>query len=71
MTIPLVAYVVFWMNSFASRDGVSSNISPVSIVLGRQPPNAKYNFIAFGAYVMVYTKTQNNMKARMGPAINK
>lgn len=69
MTNSLVEYVVYWMNSFPARDGSSERISPAGIVLGRPSPNAKYRMIAFGAYAMVYTNTQNNMKAQAIPAI--
>ena len=69
MTNSLIEYCLYWLNSFPTRHGVSSTISPASIVLGRGKPDFKYNKIAFGSYAQVYATTTNNMKSRCIPAI--
>ena len=70
MTISLVKTAVYWLNAFPSKNGISGNLSPANIVIGRANPDFNHNRIVFGSYAMVFTGTKNNMKARSVPAIS-
>ena len=69
MTQHLVESRVTWLNRFPSKSGISTTLSPTSIVLGHPKPDMQRKRIPFGAYAMVYTSTSNDMKARSVPAI--
>ena len=69
MTTALLSNVTYWLNAFPHKDGVSKNLSPASIVLGRSPIDYNHSRIAFGSYAMVYTSTNNNMSKRSVEAI--
>ncbi len=64
MVTSLLEHVIYWLNSFPSTNGVSQNLSPGTIVLGRSPPNLQYKHIPFGALAIVYTGTSNTMQRR-------
>ena len=69
MVVMLVRFVIYWLNAIPPTNGVSSTISPSSIVKGSSKPNFNYEHLSYGTYVMAYVGTKNNMKARSVPAI--
>ena len=69
MLVSLAEYAVYWSNAFPPSNGVSTTLSPVNIVLGRQKPNLNHKYITFGSYALVFVGTKNNMKSRSVPAI--
>ena len=69
MTIHLAEYANHWENAFPSPSGVSTTISPASIVEGRKKPDFNHQHLAFGTYALIYIGTKNNLKARSVPAI--
>ena len=66
----LLKSVVFWLNAFASNDGVSDTLSPANIVQGTHKPDFNTPRLPFGTYAMVYSGTSNNMKKRGGAGIS-
>ena len=60
---------IHWLNAFPSKTGVSSTLSPSTIVTGRGKPDFSKKHIAFGSYAMVTDGTTNSMKSRTLPAI--
>ena len=69
MTTHLVEAATHWLNAFPKKIGIIAKISPSAIVTGQSPPDYNNKRIAFGAYAIVFVKTQNNQKARSVPAI--
>ena len=69
MTEDLVVGICDLLNSFPARDGISVDLSPDSIVLGK--PKLDYNSLklTFGAYAHVFDGTDNTMKNRTVGAI--
>jgi len=69
MTVSLMETIERWLNAFPSSDSVPNDPGPATIVLGRPPPDFSNNMSPFGAYVMAFTGTENNMTARSVPSI--
>ena len=69
MVNSLVEYVIYWLNALPATNGVSSTLSPATIVLGRNKPDLSIKHIPFGAYAITYAGTENNMTGRGIPAI--
>ena len=69
MTVSLIESVIYWLNHFPSKNGVSQSLSPANIVIDRPKPNFNHKKITFGSYAMVYTRTTSTMKRRSVPAI--
>ena len=69
MTKALVEGVIYWLNNFPSKNGISQTMSPASIVLGRPKPDFNHKRITFGSYALAYHDTDNTMKRRAVPAI--
>ena len=44
MTISLIESVIYWLNHFPSKNGVSQTLSPANIVIGRPKPNFHQNW---------------------------
>ena len=65
----LVQSRVSWLNKFPSKNGISTTMSPATIVLGQEKPDITVRRIPFGAYAMAYTQTSNDMKTRAVPGI--
>ena len=57
------------LNATPHPDGVSTELSPTSIVTGRGKPNYNNMKLEYGEYVQVYDGTTNNSKARTAGAI--
>ena len=57
------------MNFFPSDTGISLTMSPSTIINGTLRPDFIQRHIAFGAYTLVHTGTENNTTARDIPAI--
>ena len=64
MTKLLVQDMVTCLNMLLSKNGISNNLIPASIILGY--PNTDYNklIIPFGAYAQVYLVTSDITKQR-------
>ena len=69
MTIALLEHVVYMLNAFPSDDGISTTLSPRSIVTGGAPMDHNKKSINIFSYAVVYDTTRNNMKSRATPAI--
>ena len=54
---------------FPSKNGISEDLAPSTIVEGRQKLDMNKKRAEFGAYALVYTGTENNMRKRGVPAI--
>ena len=67
--IQLVKNAVFWLNSFPSKDGVSSQHSPRRIMVGYEVTYKRHVRIPFGAYVQTHESHSNDMSQRTMGAI--
>jgi hypothetical protein len=54
----------FWLNAFASKNGISKTLSPANIVLGTPSPDCKLLKLRTGAYVQLTIGTTNTTKSR-------
>ena len=72
MTVGLMEYLMRMLNSFPSNVGVSTTLSPATIVEGRRPIDARNISLPFGAYVQLTVENTptNSMKPRTIPAIS-
>ena len=61
--------VIKHLNAFPTKNGASDKLSPNTIVTGSPGIDLSLPRIAFGAYVMVYVGTNNNMNVRSVPGI--
>ena len=61
--------IIEFLNTFPSKNAVSTTISPATIVEGKPKMDFKREMIAFGAYTLIYTGTSNNNNPRAVPAI--
>ena len=57
------------MNTFPRKDGISTTMSPGTIVDGRGKPRMDIKRIIFGSFAYVFTDTDNTMKTRGVPTI--
>ena len=69
MTRELQAGIIKALNSFPSKDGISTTMSPRPIVDGRGKPRMDIKRISFGSFAYVFTDTDNTMDTRGVPAI--
>ena len=69
MVKSLTERIIYWLNAFPSDTGISSTMSPATIIEGSPHPDFSQKQIAFGAYKMVHTGTVKNTKVRDIPAI--
>ena len=69
MVRSLVEGVVGMLNAFPSKEGISTTLSPSTIVEGKAKLDLSRKMITFGTYALVYTGTSNNMKSRAVPGI--
>ena len=69
--IELVYFVIFWLNAFPSKVGVSRQYSPQELVLRLKVDYKKHCWILFGSYCEVHDEPDslNLMKPRTHPAI--
>ena len=76
MVMQLMRTVVFYINCFVWRKGVSQVLSPITIVEGLKVDYHKHFHVIFGEYLMTYDGTTNTMTKRttgaiaMGPSDN-
>ena len=72
----LMRTVVFYINAFVWRKGVSQVLPPITIVEGLKPNFKKHFHVIFGEYMMTYEGTTNGMDSRttgaiaLGPSTN-
>jgi len=69
MVRSLIEGVVFMLNSFPSKTGISNTMSPGMIVEGRPKIDFSKKKVVFGTYVLVTEGSDNSMKGRATPAI--
>ena len=65
----LVMYILQHLNDFPADNGISSTISPSTIVDGFPKPDMKHKKICFGSYALIWIRTTNDMKRWAVPAI--
>ena len=63
MTKAMVEGVIYWLNAFLFKSGISQTMGPSTIVLGKPAPDFSRKRVPFGAYVMGFTKTKNCPKS--------
>ena len=68
MVRSLVEAIIEVLNTFPSKNAVSTTISPATIVEGKPKMDFKREMIAFVAYALVYTGTSNDNKPKIVPA---
>ena len=61
MVRSLVEGIIDVVNAFPSKNGISSTLSPSTIVEGKPNLDLKRKMISFGSYAAVYTGTSNDM----------
>ena len=61
MTNSMIEDVIFWLNAFPFKSGISQTMGPATIVLGAPAPDVSKKRAPFGTYVMGFTKTRNDM----------
>ena len=69
MTIELVYGQNYWLNAFPPNDGVSSTISPRTLITGQQIQYGKHMTIEFGAYAQIHEEGDNTMTSRTTGAL--
>ena len=69
MVRSLIEAITEVLNAFPSKNGISSTLSPSTIIEGKPKFDFSRAMITFGSYAMVYTSTTNSMKRRSVPAI--
>ena len=69
IVIELIHCVIFWLNSFPARKGISNTMSPRALVLGSTIDYATHCKIEFGAYVQTHEPHDNSMLPRTTGAI--
>ena len=69
MIIEMASASVFWLNSFPPDDGVSTTLSPRSIVVGLQLDYTKHCQLEFGTYAQVHESHDNSMIPRTTGAL--
>jgi Reverse transcriptase (RNA-dependent DNA polymerase) len=69
MVIELIHYVVFWLNSFPAKKGISDTLSPRALVVGSTLDYASHCKLEFGAYVQTHEQHDNSMMPRTTGAI--
>ncbi len=63
-TMELASGAVFWLNSFAKKDGVSSTLSPRTIITGQTLDYNRHCQYEFGEYVQTHEATDNTTASR-------
>ena len=69
ITIELIYYCVFWLNSFPAEGGISDTMSPRSIIVGSVVDYTNHCKIEFGTYVQTHEAHDNTMLPRTTGAI--
>jgi Zinc knuckle len=69
LVIELVYYCTFWLNSFPNYNGVSTTLSPRTIVTGLTIDYNNHCQLEFGAYVQTHEAHDNSMATRTTGAI--
>ena len=69
MVRSLVEGAVNVLNTFPSKQGISTTLSPSAIVEGKPKLDLSKKMISCGSYALAYTKTTNGMKSRSIPTI--
>jgi hypothetical protein len=69
MVAHMVYFSVFWLNSFPIKDGISSNVSPRTIIAGLTINFLVHCQLEFGSYVQTHEIKDNSMSPRTIGAI--
>ena len=64
MVIELAKFVVFWLNSFPNKNGISTTMSPREIVTGEKMDYRAHCRYEFGQYVQCHEQHDNSMAPR-------
>jgi hypothetical protein len=67
--IEMVYCSIFWLNVFPPTDGISTTISPRTLIVGHHLNYSKYCRLEFGTYVQVHEQHNNSMATRTTGAI--
>ena len=65
----LQAGIIKALNNFTRKDGISTTMSPGTIVDGREKPRLNIKKISFGSFAYVFNDTDNTMDKRVITAI--
>jgi hypothetical protein len=60
---------VFWLNMFPATDGISTTMSPCTIIAGLKLDYTKHCCLEFGTYVQVHEQHDNTMAIHTTGAI--
>ncbi len=69
IVIELIHYVVFWLNSFPARKGISDALRPRALVVGSTVDYATHCKIEFGTYFQTHEPHDNSMLPQTTGAI--
>jgi hypothetical protein len=67
--IKMVYCSIFWLNMFPPTDGISTTISPRTLIAGHHLDYTKHCRLEFGTYVQVHEQHDNSMATRTTGAI--
>jgi hypothetical protein len=67
--IEMVYCSIFWLNKFPPTDGISTTISPRTLIAGHHLDYSKHWPLEFGTYVQVHEQQDNSMATRTTGAI--
>ena len=62
-------HVIKHLNTFPTKNGVTDDVSPNTIITGSSGIYLSQDGISFGAYAMVYVGTDNKINLRAVPGI--
>ena len=69
MIVSLIEHVADMLNSFPSKEGILTTMSPSTIVEGKPKIDLNQKTLPYGAYAQVWIGTKNNMTERAVPGI--
>jgi hypothetical protein len=69
LTIEMVHYSMFWLNSFPANDGISDTLSPRVIIVGSRVDYAKHCQLEFGSDIQTHEEHDNSMATHTKGAI--
>ena len=69
VVIELIQYVIFFLNGFPWKDGISQELSPMEIITGYKLDYNKHCQFIFGEYAQVREETTNTLKRQTTGAL--
>jgi hypothetical protein len=64
LVVEMAKFVIFWWNAFPVADGISNNLSPSAIVVGRHIDYNRHCRFEFAEYVQTWEEHDNSMQPR-------